>query len=62
MGQGELHPLARLSFAAHDLPDALELPRHALIGGDDLIEGVGDLAQEAYLTAGQANREVAHAH
>src|SRR5262245_11763316 len=62
MGEGELHPLARLSFAAHDLADPLELLRHALVGGDDFIERVGDLAQETDLAARQANREVTHTH
>src|SRR6516164_7722536 len=62
MRQVELHPLARLSFAAHDLTDALELLRHAFVGSHDLVEGVGDLAQEADLIAGHADREVAHAH
>jgi hypothetical protein len=62
VAKAELHALARLSFAAHDLADTLELLRHALVGGDDLVEGVGDLAQQADLTAGHAYREVPHAH
>src|SRR4029077_20970360 len=36
--QAEAHALAGLAFAAHHLPYALELTRHALVGGDDLIE------------------------
>ena len=48
-------PLARsnltrcrvLPSLADDLADALELLRHALVGGDDLVEGVGDLALDA---------------
>ncbi len=62
MREVELHPLARLSFATHDLTDALELLRHAFVGSHDLVEGVGDFAQEADLIAGHADREVAHAH
>src|SRR5262249_21082853 len=47
----EFHPLARFSFATHDLAHALELLRHARVGADDFIEGVGDFAQESGLTA-----------
>ena len=50
--QAELDALAGLAFAADDLADALELLRHALVGGDDLVEGVGDLAEDADLVAG----------
>ena len=60
--QAKAHALASLALAAHHLPNALELPRHALVGGDDLIEGVGDLAHEADLVAGHAHREIADAH
>ena len=37
----------------------LELLGHALVGGDDVVEGVGDLAHDAELVAGHADREVA---
>ena len=47
-----MHALAGLALAADDLADALELLRHALVGGDDLVEGVGDLAADADLVAG----------
>ena len=57
-----LHALAGLALAADDLADAFELLRHALVGGDDLVEGVGDLAQDTDLVAGHAHGEVAHAH
>ena len=60
--QAELHALAGLAFAAHDMADALELLRHALVGGDDLVERIGDLAEQADLVAGHAHGEVAHAH
>ena len=45
--QAELDALAGLAFAADDLADMFELLRHPLVGGDDLVEGVGDLAGEA---------------
>ena len=60
--QAELHALAGLALAADDLADALELLRHALVGGDDLVEGVGDLAEQADLVAGHPDREVADPH
>ena len=62
MRQAELHALAGLALAAHDMADAFELLRHALIAGDDLVEGIGDLAEQADLVAGHAHGEVAHAH
>ena len=55
------HARARLAFAADDLADPLELLRHPLVGGDDLVEGVGDLALQADLVARHANREIAGA-
>ena len=61
-GQAKAHALAGLAFAAHHLPNALELSRHALVGGDDLIEGIGDLAHEADLVACHAHREITDAH
>jgi hypothetical protein len=33
-----------LAVLAYDLADALKFPRKALIGTDDLVEGIGDLA------------------
>jgi hypothetical protein len=42
--QSELDALAGLALAADDLADIFELLRHPLVGGDDLIEGIGDLA------------------
>ena len=57
-----LHALARLALAADHLADLLELLRHPLVGGDDLVEGVGDLALDAELVAGHPHREVADPH
>src|SRR5262249_11384567 len=47
---------ARFRSAGIGASDAM---RHPLVGGDDIVEGVGDFAQEADLTAGQADRKVA---
>jgi hypothetical protein len=60
--QAELDALAGLALAADDMADAVELLRHALVGGDDLVEGVRDLAEDAGLAARHAYREIAHAH
>ena len=62
LGKAETHALAGLAFPAHHLPDALKLPCHALVGGDDFVEGIGDLTHDADPVAGHADREVAYAH
>src|ERR1700722_4662155 len=54
--------MPRLALLAHRLADTIELKRHLLVGTDDLIEGIGDLACEAGLVAGQAYRKIAIAH
>jgi hypothetical protein len=51
--------MARLSVLAHDLTGALELACQSLIRGDDLVEGVGDLAREAGMITREAHREIA---
>ena len=51
-----------LPFAADHLADAFELLRHALVGGDDLVEGVGDLALDPEIVAAHAHGEIAGAH
>ena len=56
------HAMARLSVLADDLTGALELACQLLIGGDDLVEGVGDLAGEAGVITRQAHGEIAVAH
>ena len=45
----------------YTLPDTLELLRHPLVGGDDVIKGVGDLTDQAGLVARQPDGEVADA-
>ena len=62
LGPRKAHPLPRLAFAADDLADARQLLRHLLVGGDDVVEAVGDLAVEPRPVAGQANREIAVGH
>src|SRR6185312_5053488 len=61
-GELEFHAMARLALAADDLPGALQFLGHALVGGDDLIEGLGNLADEAFVVGGHADGEVAGAH
>ena len=41
----EAGALARSSFLADYLTDALQFLRHLLVGGDDFIEGVGDFSR-----------------
>src|SRR5690348_1571718 len=43
-------------------PHPLQLQRHLLIGGDDLVERVGDLAFQARPVTGEPHGEVAVAH
>ena len=61
-GEVEFDPLPGLSLAADDLADALQLLRHALVGGDDLIERVGDLALDPEMVARHPDREIACTH
>ena len=60
--KAEPNALLGLALPADHLADPLELLRHALIGGDDLVERVGDLALDAEPVAGHAHREIADAH
>ena len=61
-GDRKADALLGLALLADALADPLELLRHALVGGDDLVEGVGDLAFDAEPVARQANRKVADPH
>jgi hypothetical protein len=47
VGQTETHARAGLALAPHDLAHMLQLLRDALVGGDDGIEGVTNLAGDA---------------
>jgi hypothetical protein len=42
--------------------DLFELLGHALVGGDDFIKGVGNLAFDAELVSGHADRKIADPH
>jgi len=44
---------------ADDLADALELFGHALVRSHDLVESIGDLADDSDLIAGHPHREIA---
>ncbi|HXS42497.1 MAG TPA: hypothetical protein VN766_20040 [Stellaceae bacterium] len=50
------------AFAADRLAHGFELMRHALIGGDDLIEGVGDFSRQPDPVMGQSHRKIADPH
>jgi hypothetical protein len=54
--------LAGLAVAPDHLPDPVELLCHALVGGNDLVERVGDLAHQADLIARHADGEIADPH
>src|SRR6185369_138488 len=58
----EAGSLAGLAFLPDHLADALELLRHLLVGRDDVVERVGDLAVDAGQIAWKLDREVAAAH
>ena len=60
--QAKADALPGLALAADDLADPLDLLGHALVGGDDLIKGIGDLAHDADAVAGHAHREIADPH
>ena len=62
IGQSEADTLAGAALAAHHLPDPFELLGHALVGGDDFIERVGDLAEDADPVARHADGKVADPH
>ena len=53
---------AGFAFFADDLPDALQFLRHLLVGGDNLVECVGDFSRQAGPIPGKANRKVAVAN
>ena len=55
----EADALLGLAFLADDLTHALELLGHRLIGADDIVDRVGDLADQTRPVPGQPHREVA---
>ena len=54
--------LAHIALAADHLADMLELLGQLLVGADDVIECIGDLAEHAIVHVGQANREITASH
>jgi hypothetical protein len=40
----------------------LQLLRHSLVGGDDFVKSVGDLALDADVVAGHPDRKITRAH
>ena len=58
----QLDALLGLALAADHLADALELPRHLLVGPDDVVEGVGNLAFQPGSAPVHPDRKVAGAH
>jgi hypothetical protein len=54
--------MAGLAFLADHLAGTFQLACDALIGSDDLVERIGDLAADAGAVARQAHGEVAVAH
>ena len=62
VGPAKFYALFGLSFTANDLADALQLPCHALVGGDDFIESIGNLTFDADVVAGQANGKIPAPH
>ena len=54
--------MARLAFPADQLSHMLKLLGHALVVGDDLVEGVGDLAEKPGFMTRHPDREIAGFH
>src|SRR5882672_6526969 len=52
----------RPAFLAHHLADALEFLRHVLIGGNDFVESVRNLAFQASPRARQSHGEIPISH
>ncbi len=61
-GGADANALLGLAFAADDLPDPVELLRHPIVGGDDVVEGIGDFAPQAVPIAWQTDGEIAGPH
>ena len=62
LAAAEADAVADLARLADQLADAFELGGHPVVGGDDGVEGVGDLAGEADAVAREAHGEVSVAH
>ena len=60
--EAEFHAMTCLALAPDQLADALDLLGHALIGCNDFIESIRDLAEEAVFLAGHPHGKVAGTH
>src|SRR5204863_243231 len=60
--QAEPHPLAGAALLANHFAHLLQLVGHALISGDDIVEGTGNLADDAIVMTGNADGEIAAPH
>ena len=60
--EAEFHAMTGLALATDELADALDLLGHALIGCNDIVESIRDLAEEAVFLAGHPHGKVAGAH
>ena len=58
----EPHPRAGFPFPTDNLADLLQLLSHPLVGGNDIVEGIGDLARQLGPVSRQPNGKVAGAH
>ena len=58
----EASALGGSAFFADGLPNAGEFARHLLVGGDDFIEGVGDLAREPGPVSRKADGKISVSH
>ena len=54
--------MTRLALATDEFADAIDLLGHALIGCNDFIESIRDLAEEAVFLAGHPHGKVAGPH
>ena len=54
--------LPRSPFLAHNLPDPIQLLRHLLVNGDDLIECVSYLSSQPGPGAWKAHRKITRPH
>ena len=61
-GKAELDALPGFSFPADDLTDPLQLLRHALVGGHDFIERIGNFSFDPEMIAHHSHGKIATSH
>ena len=54
--------LSSLAFLANHVADAFQFLGHVLIGGNNLVKGVGHFSRQSYPSTGKPHGEVAIAH